>query len=104
MRLHQESSLPLYQQCGLKTLLADIGGWWRKTEIDNWRQRQRGRERERGCLDFERISRISMLCLPEVNTFEEEEEAKERKRNTLCLLISELIEATLVSRHCTQRR
>lgn len=75
-------------------LLADIGGWWRKTEIDNWRQRQRGREA--GSLDFERIS---MLCLPVVSTFEEE--VKEGKRHTLCLLISELIGATLVSRHCT---
>lgn len=62
---------PLYQQCGLTMLLADIGGWWRKTEIDNWRQRQR----ERGSLYFERIS---MLCLPVVSTFEEE--AKEGKR------------------------
>lgn len=75
-------------------LLADIGGWWIKTEIDNWRQRQRGREG--GSLDFERIS---MLCLPVLSTFEEV--AKERKRHTLCLLISELIEATLVSRHYT---
>lgn len=37
-------NIPLYQQCGLKMLLADIGGWWRKTEIDNWRQAEEGRE------------------------------------------------------------
>lgn len=78
MRLRQESSLPLYQQCGLKMLLADIGGWWRKTEIDNWRKRQRGREG--GSLVFERIC---MLCLPVVSTFEEE--AKERERHALGL-------------------
>lgn len=49
----KKSSLPLYQQCGLKMLLADIGGWWRNTEIDNWRQRQRGRERQ--CRFWENI-------------------------------------------------
>ena len=38
-----------------------------------------------------------MLCFAVVSTLEEE--AKERRRSTQWLLISELIEATLFSRH-----
>lgn len=40
-----------------------------------------------------------LLCLPVVSTFEEE--ANERKRHTLCFLISKLIETTPVSGDCT---
>lgn len=67
-----------------------------ETEIDNWRHGQR--RRERGSVD---LGRMSVLFLLVMST--SQEEASDRKRHILCLLISELIEATLISTHFTQQ-